>query len=304
MTPEPDTARGPGRPDAGLVDADNPWPGLASFREADRALLPGPRTRPRRSPASSLRRAPHGPLRPLGPRQDVAPGRAGAVPPPARRGDSCRSRCASSWRPRRPLPGDQVREAIARQAEAAGVEAPAARAGETLWEYFHRPASEFWSERNRLVIPLLVFDQFEEVFTLGAAARARRRRGLPRRAGGPGRGAAAGGAPGAARRGAGGGRRIRLQPPSLQGPPHPAGGLPARARGPAAPHAGARPQPPAPPAHDGEPGAGGGRRSGRPPDRGREWPERSSALSAGRGGERRGCRSPRTPAALRDLPSG
>ena len=36
---------------------------------------------------------------------------------------------------------------------------------ETLWEYLHR--SEFWNERNQLVSPVLVFDQFEEVFTLG-----------------------------------------------------------------------------------------------------------------------------------------
>ena len=36
---------------------------------------------------------------------------------------------------------------------------------ETLWEYLHR--SEFWNKRNQLVSPVLVFDQFEEVFTLG-----------------------------------------------------------------------------------------------------------------------------------------
>ena len=31
---------------------------------------------------------------------------------------------------------------------------------ETLWEYLHR--SEFWNDRNQLVSPVLVFDQFEE----------------------------------------------------------------------------------------------------------------------------------------------
>ncbi len=36
---------------------------------------------------------------------------------------------------------------------------------ETLWEYFHRRDVEFWTTRNRLVTPLLVFDQFEELFT-------------------------------------------------------------------------------------------------------------------------------------------
>ncbi|HUL96559.1 MAG TPA: hypothetical protein VLT89_11135 [Usitatibacter sp.] len=47
------------------------------------------------------------------------------------------------------------------------IEAPARREGDTLWEYFHRRDSDFWSARNRLVTPVLVLDQFEEVFTLG-----------------------------------------------------------------------------------------------------------------------------------------
>ena len=34
----------------------------------------------------------------------------------------------------------------------------------TLWEFFH--AHEFWGKRNDLVTPVLIFDQFEEVFTL------------------------------------------------------------------------------------------------------------------------------------------
>ncbi len=41
---------------------------------------------------------------------------------------------------------------------------------ETLWEYLHR--HEFWSEKNHLLRPVLVFDQFEEVFTLADASRA------------------------------------------------------------------------------------------------------------------------------------
>jgi hypothetical protein len=37
--------------------------------------------------------------------------------------------------------------------------------GETLWEYFHRV--HFWGRRNDRLIPILVFDQFEEIFTVG-----------------------------------------------------------------------------------------------------------------------------------------
>ncbi len=67
----------------------------------------------------------------------------------------------------------QVKTAIAREAERSKVEAPKPQPKETLWEYFHRSDADFWSERHRIVVPLLVFDQFEEVFTLGARDRSR-----------------------------------------------------------------------------------------------------------------------------------
>lgn len=35
----------------------------------------------------------------------------------------------------------------------------------SLWEYFH--CNEFWNEENYPVVPLIVVDQFEEIFTLG-----------------------------------------------------------------------------------------------------------------------------------------
>ncbi len=37
---------------------------------------------------------------------------------------------------------------------------------ETLWEYFHRV--HFWGPRNDRLAPVLVFDQFEEIFTMGS----------------------------------------------------------------------------------------------------------------------------------------
>ena len=44
---------------------------------------------------------------------------------------------------------------------------------DTLWEAFHGREADFWSARNRLVLPVLVFDQFEEIFTLGREHRER-----------------------------------------------------------------------------------------------------------------------------------
>ena len=39
--------------------------------------------------------------------------------------------------------------------------------GESLWEYLHRNDFELWSARNYPLTPVIVLDQFEELFTLG-----------------------------------------------------------------------------------------------------------------------------------------
>ena len=38
---------------------------------------------------------------------------------------------------------------------------------ESLWEYLHRADFELWSAQNYLLTPVIVLDQFEEIFTLG-----------------------------------------------------------------------------------------------------------------------------------------
>ena len=38
---------------------------------------------------------------------------------------------------------------------------------ESLWEYLHRNDFELWSARNYPLTPVIVLDQFEELFTLG-----------------------------------------------------------------------------------------------------------------------------------------
>lgn len=52
------------------------------------------------------------------------------------------------------------------QANAQLIQPPAGEA-RTLWEYFHRRDHYFWSRRYRLQTPVLILDQFEEIFTLG-----------------------------------------------------------------------------------------------------------------------------------------
>jgi hypothetical protein len=74
-----------------------------------------------------------------------------------------------------PPPTQQIIDAVLAGAAAAGVDAertdqsvsaswPGDRQ-DTLWEFFH--GHQFWGQRNDPVLPVLILDQFEEVFTLG-----------------------------------------------------------------------------------------------------------------------------------------
>ena len=74
-----------------------------------------------------------------------------------------------SYDPAGPSPRDQIKAAITAEASRHDVEAPDPSGETTLWEYFNHRDSDFWDAKNRLLTPVLVFDQFEEVFTLGAA---------------------------------------------------------------------------------------------------------------------------------------
>ncbi len=62
---------------------------------------------------------------------------------------------------------DQIKAAVSSELDRANIKGPRPSAGETLWEYFHRNDVDFWGPRNRLLTPVIVLDQFEEVFTLG-----------------------------------------------------------------------------------------------------------------------------------------
>jgi len=66
-----------------------------------------------------------------------------------------------------PHPLEQVRSAIVGEAAAHRIDAVAPTSALSLWEYFHTKRHEFWNDRNQLLTALLIFDQFEEIFTLG-----------------------------------------------------------------------------------------------------------------------------------------
>ncbi len=71
-------------------------------------------------------------------------------------------------------PGQQVIALTEAAARESGIDIERAEEGDeppTLWEHFHR--THFWGPRNDRVTPVLVFDQFEEIFTVGGRSEAR-----------------------------------------------------------------------------------------------------------------------------------
>ncbi len=153
--------------DFGTVDVENPWPGLASFREADRDFFRG-----REQETDALERLV------MRERLTVVFGLSGlgktsllkaGLFPRLRRQQVFPVHIRLNYADGASNFTAQVRETLAREAEHSGIEAPASRDGDTLWEVFHRRDADFWTGRNRLAQPFLVFDQFEEMFTLGAS---------------------------------------------------------------------------------------------------------------------------------------
>jgi WD40 repeat protein len=152
-------------PEEGVVDRENPWPGLAAFREADSAFFHG-----RAAAIDELHR------RVCRERLTLLFGLSGlgktsllhaGLFPLLREEQLLPILVRLDYTAAAPDLVNQVEGALFREAEQAGVEVPPQRPGEGLWEYLHRPENELWSPRNRLLIPVLVFDQFEEIFTLG-----------------------------------------------------------------------------------------------------------------------------------------
>src|SRR5207249_613066 len=62
---------------------------------------------------------------------------------------------------------DQVEIAIEETLAKEKIDAAKPVRSETLWEYFHKKDADWWDPNNRLVKPVLIFDQFEELLTLG-----------------------------------------------------------------------------------------------------------------------------------------
>jgi hypothetical protein len=148
-----------------VLSPDNPWPGLDPFDEADREYFHG-------------RAAESGELLRLVRREPltVVFGRSGLGKTsllkaglfPLLRGEDClpvyvrldHAQGAPALR-------EQIFRELQTACDADRVQAAQPAGDESLWSFFHRRDAEFWSERNRPVTPVIAFDQFEEIFTLG-----------------------------------------------------------------------------------------------------------------------------------------
>src|ERR1700760_3454508 len=143
------------------VDARNPWLGLASFTEETREYFHG-----REEEVAELaRRVQRKLLTVLFGQSGLGKTsilRAGLVPRLRAQG-YCPVYVRVDYGRDAPEPAEQIKEAIRRaRAEAAGT--PASNTNtESLWEFLHHREAAADSSSQ---IPLLIFDQFEEIFTL------------------------------------------------------------------------------------------------------------------------------------------
>lgn len=147
------------------LDADCPWPGLAPFAEATQGFFHG-RNEEIEQLFRLVRRA----------NLAVLFGRSGlgktslikaGLFPLLREGGFLPIYFRIDFQPSAQPPIDQFWKILAETLREYGVEGHPHKVHETMWEYFHGKDNDFWGPRNSLVMPVLVFDQFEEIFTLG-----------------------------------------------------------------------------------------------------------------------------------------
>ena len=158
------------------VDAANPWLGLVSFTEETRAYFHG-----REEEGAELgRRVQRKLLTILFGQSGLGKTsilQAGLVPRLRPEG-FCPVYVRLDYDPHSPPPADQIKRAVFRATEAAGTwtQTGSAVSGETLWEFLHHRDDVLKDAAGRTLTPILIFDQFEEIFTLAQSDDAGRKR--------------------------------------------------------------------------------------------------------------------------------
>lgn len=153
-------------PASGQVDDGSPWLGLASFTEETRAYFYG-----REDEVAELaRRVQRKLLTVLFGQSGLGKTsilRAGLVP--RLRGQGyCPVYVRIDYSREAPEPAEQIKQAIRRATSDSGewTQVGVAAEKESLWEFLHHRDDVLRDSSGRTLIPLLIFDQFEEIFTL------------------------------------------------------------------------------------------------------------------------------------------
>ncbi len=174
MSPDASSPLPPGG--APEVDAEHPWLGLASFSEETRGYFYG-----REDEVAELARRVQRKLLTilfgqsgLGKTSIL---RAGIVPRLRPEG-YCPVYVRIDYARESPPPAEQIKEAIFRATQASGAwtQSGVAAEGESLWEFLHHRDDVLKDASGRTLIPLLIFDQFEEIFTIAQGDEFGRRR--------------------------------------------------------------------------------------------------------------------------------
>lgn len=146
------------------LDASHPWPGLASYDESASAFFHG-REEETAALARLIRQAP---LTVLYGRSGLGKSSllmAGLFPLLREQAHLPVYLRLDFSDHAREAPIEQVARRLAEEIAAAGLEGPPRQLGESLWHWLHRQDFELWSSDNRLWTPVLVLDQFEELFS-------------------------------------------------------------------------------------------------------------------------------------------
>jgi WD40 repeat protein len=160
------------------VDSQNPWPGLAPFTEAESSHFHGRDEEIR----TLLRLIERKPLTVLFGQSGLGKSsllQAGVFPQ-LRATAYCPSYIRLDHSEGAPPPAEQVKAFIRDASARAGTwtKPGVAQPGESLWEFFHHRDDRLVDKNGRTIIPVLVIDQFEELFTLGAGVGAQRDRAV------------------------------------------------------------------------------------------------------------------------------
>ena len=108
----------------------------------------------------------HGLVRPVGPRQDLAAA-SGTVSRAARTRTFLPIYVRFELKPGAAPLTRQLHQSVRDSIRADVPDAILPSDDESLWEYLHRADFELWSAQNYPLTPVIVLDQFEELFTLG-----------------------------------------------------------------------------------------------------------------------------------------